>query len=816
MGVQGLWKLLECTGKPINPETLEGKILAVDISIWLNQAVKGLRDRDGNAVQNAHLLTLFNRLCKLLFFRIRPVFVFDGEAPQLKKQTLAIRRQRKEEVTKESKQTSEKLLRTFLKRQAIKAALGDRSKEPLPSISSVRREEVDDIYVLPALEEKEKNSSEEEAEKEWEETANNRRMFQEEIFENPNSMDIDSEEFALLPAEIKHEILKDMKESSKRRRTLFETPPEESTDFSKYQLAGLLKRNSLNHRIEKVEKELNHQSSGVISIESSAEAGGDRDVETRRLVSEDTSHYILIKGSKKREDVSEDKAAALPSAGTSKARGGGAEQVLWRPGSEENLEAEPHSALRHPPVPQAEAPAPPSPRTLQAIQAALLDSSSEDEVQATGSRAGQAVGSGAGGLSPRTMQAIQSALTEDKDKENRVSGPSGNSRQDVREVIDVSSSDEEMVEAIGERNKAFRSFLATQTTPATESVPFETGVAQETDGKGDTRADTLLDGEPPQTSSLDVREEPSGHESAVPGLSQKTDQTGWGELLKVAASPVISVPPLDDTLPGNPRGPGAGGLENEGPERTSEESDLEGSFIEVSEEEEEEESGSFLAGKADVEGASEGSVRVVEEPHDVPGDPSASKQDCADEIEMEVQHRAERRSDDEDGATVNEWEDISLEELEMLESSLSTQQSSLQAQKQQQERIAATVTGQMYLESQELLRLFGIPFIVAPMEAEAQCALLDLSDQTHGTITDDSDVWLFGARHVYKNFFSHNKYVEYYQYVDLQNQLVTTQRASQEWAMSQAWRSSMNSLDQGWSLSLICTNGGLKLRRIRS
>lgn len=132
MGVHGLWKLLESTGKPISPETLEGKILSVgilpcriislftwhlntfppqipasvmqsvcvrvcvwtrdspvtDISIWLNQAVKGVRDRDGNAVQNAHLLTLFHRLCKLLFFRIRPVFVYDGDAPLLKKQTL--------------------------------------------------------------------------------------------------------------------------------------------------------------------------------------------------------------------------------------------------------------------------------------------------------------------------------------------------------------------------------------------------------------------------------------------------------------------------------------------------------------------------------------------------------------------------------------------------------------------------------------------------------------------------------------------------------------------------------------------------------
>lgn len=31
MGVQGLWKLLECSGRPVSPETLEGKILAVGI-----------------------------------------------------------------------------------------------------------------------------------------------------------------------------------------------------------------------------------------------------------------------------------------------------------------------------------------------------------------------------------------------------------------------------------------------------------------------------------------------------------------------------------------------------------------------------------------------------------------------------------------------------------------------------------------------------------------------------------------------------------------------------------------------------------------
>lgn len=47
-----------------------------------------------------------------------------------------------------------------------------------------------------------------------------------ELYEDPNSVDINSEEFAVLPAEMKHEILKDMKEFSKRRRTMYQKPPE--------------------------------------------------------------------------------------------------------------------------------------------------------------------------------------------------------------------------------------------------------------------------------------------------------------------------------------------------------------------------------------------------------------------------------------------------------------------------------------------------------------------------------------------------------------------------------------------------------------
>ncbi len=66
-----------------------------------------------------------------------------------------------------------------------------------------------------------------------------------------------------------------------------------SGEFSQYQLAGLLQRNNLNQRLEGVEQEMNQSSSGAV------DQSRDQHTEIRRLVSEESSHYILIKGQQK-------------------------------------------------------------------------------------------------------------------------------------------------------------------------------------------------------------------------------------------------------------------------------------------------------------------------------------------------------------------------------------------------------------------------------------------------------------------------------------------------------------------------------------
>nr|CDS33110.1 flap endonuclease GEN 1 [Hymenolepis microstoma] len=52
----------------------------------------------------------------------------------------------------------------------------------------------------------------------------------------------------------------------------------------------------------------------------------------------------------------------------------------------------------------------------------------------------------------------------------------------------------------------------------------------------------------------------------------------------------------------------------------------------------------------------------------------------------------------------------------------------------------------------QLLRALGIPCIGSPGEAEAMCAFLDMENLVDGCVTNDGDVFLYGAKVVYRHF----------------------------------------------------------------
>ncbi|KAF8718001.1 hypothetical protein HU200_025467 [Digitaria exilis] len=141
MGVHGLWELLAPVGRRVSVETLAGKRVAVDASIWMVQFMRAMRDDSGEMIRDAHLLGFLRRICKLLFLRVRPVFVFDGATPALKRRTLAARRRHRDAAQAKVRKTAEKLLLSH-----VKQIRSDRAKHDAKGkqVESIREEENED------------------------------------------------------------------------------------------------------------------------------------------------------------------------------------------------------------------------------------------------------------------------------------------------------------------------------------------------------------------------------------------------------------------------------------------------------------------------------------------------------------------------------------------------------------------------------------------------------------------------------------------------------------------------------------------------
>ena len=147
MGVTGLWSIVQPCARPIKIETLNRKRLAVDASIWIYQFLKAVRDKEGNALRNSHVVGFFRRICKLLYIGIKPVFVFDGGAPVLKRQTISGRKARREGRREDAVRTAGKLLAAQMARRAEEEER--KNKEEMSRRDNEEEEEVPDnlVYV---------------------------------------------------------------------------------------------------------------------------------------------------------------------------------------------------------------------------------------------------------------------------------------------------------------------------------------------------------------------------------------------------------------------------------------------------------------------------------------------------------------------------------------------------------------------------------------------------------------------------------------------------------------------------------------------
>lgn len=195
------------------------------MSIWIHQVIQGYQDRRGNAVPNAHLIGLFNRLCKLMYYKIKPVFVFDGGVPLLKKNTIAHRRKMKSIALTKAQKLKNDLINSLVKQTAVKGALEKNNSvkgqevlqnflSALPGTSS-SEPDMYDLPEIPSMKEifaSDQNYKLDDDDDEKELSPRKQIKW----CGNIHSVNVNTEEFKSLPADIRYDILSELKETRKQ------------------------------------------------------------------------------------------------------------------------------------------------------------------------------------------------------------------------------------------------------------------------------------------------------------------------------------------------------------------------------------------------------------------------------------------------------------------------------------------------------------------------------------------------------------------------------------------------------------------------
>lgn len=313
MGVTGLWTVVQPCARPVKLETLNRKRLAVDASIWIYQFLKAVRDKEGNALRNAHVVGFFRRICKLLYFGIKPVFVFDGGAPILKRQTITARKKRREGRREDAVRTAGKLLAIQIQRRAEEEAASraagqeiTEEQEPLGQPTYVdeilmtpkerqrnRKFRKQDAYHLPELDTGLDQMGAPDdprimSQEELEEYARQFHNGEDINLYDFSKIDFDSMFFMSLPATDRYNILNAARIRSRLRmgysKEQLDSMFPDRMAFSKFQIERVKERNDLTQRL------MNLNGMNGADVDFDFNSG-------RRIAGERGKEYVLVKNS---------------------------------------------------------------------------------------------------------------------------------------------------------------------------------------------------------------------------------------------------------------------------------------------------------------------------------------------------------------------------------------------------------------------------------------------------------------------------------------------------------------------------------------
>ncbi|CAI2382364.1 unnamed protein product [Moneuplotes crassus] len=216
MGVKNLWNLLAPGGKKICMESLEGKILAIDASIWIITFVNAVQNGHiGNSSNYAYLHCFVKRICKLLNFGIKPVFVFDGKTPALKRRTLIKRRQMMLHKTDINyKKAAERLLKKHLDehlkevRQREKSGSGAFEQKKAP-ITEKQKDIQETIKMVAIKEIERRREAEKKEDQEFNESIVSTLLIEYGMLLQDSGIDL--KDFSKLDCEKQYQLIDDLK-----------------------------------------------------------------------------------------------------------------------------------------------------------------------------------------------------------------------------------------------------------------------------------------------------------------------------------------------------------------------------------------------------------------------------------------------------------------------------------------------------------------------------------------------------------------------------------------------------------------------------
>jgi DNA excision repair protein ERCC-5 len=917
MGVTGLWTVVQPCARPVKLETLNRKRLAIDASIWIYQFLKAVRDKEGNALRNSHVVGFFRRICKLLYFGIKPVFVFDGGAPILKRQTITARKQRREGRREDAVRTAGKLLAVQIQRIAEeeeakrKQPAHNQQEEEVPDEplyvdeifmtekekSQNRKFRKKDAYHLPELDVSlEAMGGPDDprimSQEELEEYA--RQFYSGEVINlyDFSKIDFDGQFFLSLPASDRYNILNAARLRSRLRmgysKEQLDSLFPDRMAFSRFQIERVKERNDLTQRLMNING-MNGESSNV----------------GQRIAGERGREYVLVKDNgveggwalgvvSNRDAGQRDKPIDVDQYGQEEANPEGEDEWESDGDAFEDVPIEGVNRLPRLPV----------------FQNGIFDESIEQHAREMAENRK---------VVESRREVVERQVSRDrfvKDDSLFVEGPSG-LMQEAGDSIEpeVASEDEDLCRAIEMSLESPKDDLFDDGSPVNDISPnlqmaeyassshsqsdendmdFAMALARSKRPQAKTtksRSENLFSGPLPfetlkprkisnkkTAPKMDVQENNDGSEKRAPVVSEqysmplppwftagggskkdfiaddlngkpsKRDQnletTHSYTFSRVQPPDVIDVDRIskpenvidlddDDDVLSSLAGPQKQAGKPSSPvSEIADKKIMEPSVLTVSNINQGRDTHKTLS---TTDSMSEGEQIDEWEPTDVEdsasisglekkpvsqGSPPSRETTFSPEfedIEMrptskapEVFPDAEVRllsgvdsqpvinqeplveyeagfSDPEDEDLVRQLAAEAEEHARFAstfnkktpaENALDFEQElkQLRAQQKKDRRDADEVSQVMVSECQQLLRFFGLPYITAPMEAEAQCAELVSLGLVDGIVTDDSDIFLFGGTRVYKNMFNQSKFVECYLANDLEKEYALDRR----------------------------------------